>query len=258
MRVGFFDSGVGGITVLKEAMTTLPDLNYLYYADTANVPYGVKEKGTVRKCVFQAADFISKQNIDALVVACNTATSIAIDDLRSNYEFPILGMEPAVKPAIEKSKGKRVLVTATALTLNESKFLDLKKRVDKDHMVDSLPLPGLVEFAERFVFDEDVVMPYLKDQFSKYDMHEFGAVVLGCTHFLFYKEMIRKLLPDDVKIIDGNRGTVNHLKSILKSRGYAKVRDKEKGEVSFYSSINDESDISRLKKYLDRLLNCKA
>lgn len=256
MRVGFFDSGVGGITVLSEAMNMLPDLNYLYYADTANVPYGVKDRETVRQYIFSAVEFIASQGVDALVVACNTATSIAIDDLRRKYDFPILGMEPAVKPAVEKSDGKRVLVLATSLTLRESKFQKLTGRVDIKHIVDPLPLPGLVEFAEKFVFDEEAVMPYLKNEFSRYDMNRYGAVVLGCTHFLFYKNIIRKLLPEETAIIDGNRGTVNHLKDVLKSRGYDSTPGK--GEVCFYSSLKDVPEGQRLQRYLNVINNLQG
>lgn len=147
MQVGFFDSGIGGLTVLYDSLRLLPELEYLYYADIENVPYGTKSKELVKEYIFTAVDFIIKQGVDALLLACNTATSIAVRELRSKYQIPIIGMEPAVKPAIRNTKEKRVLVLATPLTLKEDKYEDLVSRVDQNHIVDSLPLPGLVEFA---------------------------------------------------------------------------------------------------------------
>ena len=132
MRIVFFDSGIGGLTVLKRALVAMPNEEYIYYADTRNVPYGVKPKDEVRTYVLNAADFLSRQNIQALVIACNTATSVAINDLRQRFDFPVIGMEPAVKPAIVRNTGKKILVFATSLTLKESKLDTLKASTLKE------------------------------------------------------------------------------------------------------------------------------
>ena len=118
MRIGFFDSGIGGLTVLSEALKRLPNHEYLYYADTQHAPYGPKPKEEVREYVFHAIDFLVDEGAEIIVIACNTATSIAVAELREKYSIPIIGMEPAVKPAIEHvaNSSKRVLVTATPLT----------------------------------------------------------------------------------------------------------------------------------------------
>lgn len=169
MKIGFFDSGIGGITVLYDTVKILPDEDYIYYADTLNVPYGPKPKDEVKKYIFSAIDFIIGQGVKAIVIACNTATSVAIEELRSKYSIPIIGMEPAVKPAIEKNKdlNKRILVTATALTLKEEKLQNLIYKLDNEHIVDLLPLPGLVQFSERLEFNEEVVLPYLEEQLCR-------------------------------------------------------------------------------------------
>lgn len=166
MRIGFFDSGIGGLTVLHQALKLLPQEDYLFYADTDHVPYGEKTKDEVREYILQAVDFMASQHIKALVIACNTATSIVIEELRQRYDFPVLGIEPAVKPAVEQSEGKqkKVLVLATRLTLQEKKYHDLVHRIDHGEIVDSLPLPGLVQFAEHFDFDEERIIPYLKSE----------------------------------------------------------------------------------------------
>ena len=156
VRIGFFDSGIHGEckAVLHQALRFLPNEDYIFYADTLHVPYGEKPKEEVREYIFNAVDFMAKQGIKALVIACNTATSIAVDDLRKKYDFPILGIEPAVKPAVQSCEGnrKKVLVLATNLTLREEKFHNLVKSIDQHDIVECLPLPGLVQFAENFEF----------------------------------------------------------------------------------------------------------
>lgn len=248
MSVGVFDSGIGGLTVLKEALKVLPNEDYLYYADTKHVPYGTKPKEEVRGYIFDAADFFASKGVEALVVACNTATSIAINDLRKKYDFPIIGMEPAVKPAVEKVDDRRVLVLATPITVREKKLHDLVERLDSEDIVDLHALPGLVEFAEKFNFDEKDVISYLLDEFSRYDLKEYGAVVLGCTHFVFFRKHFEMILPEGVDIIDGNLGTVNRLKSLLDQRG---LSHKGRGSIEFYCSGDKETDDSKYKRYLE-------
>ncbi len=248
MSIGVFDSGIGGLTVLKEAIRLLPHEDYLYYADTKHVPYGTKPKEEVRGYIFDAVDFIASQGVEALVVACNTATSIAISDLRKRYSFPIIGMEPAVKPAVEKVDDRRVLVLATPITVREKKLHDLVEKLDSEDIVDLHALPGLVEFAEKFVFDEETVIPYLLDEFSRYDLNEYGAVVLGCTHFVFYRKHFEIILPQGVDIIDGNLGTVSRLKNLLENRG---LSIDGKGKIEFYCSGEKEIDDSKYRRYLE-------
>ena len=219
--IAFFDSGIGGITVLHEALRLLPDEDYIYYADTLNAPYGTREKHEVKKLVSDAVDFIVQKEVKAVVIACNTATSAAVEDLRRTYSIPIIGMEPAVKPAVEKNgrAHKRVIVTATPLTLKEEKLRNLIDRVDNEHIVDLLPLPDLVKFAERYEFSGEDVYAYIQEEFSSYDLQQYGTVVLGCTHFIYFKKMLTDILPSHIDIIDGNKGTVNNLKKIMENRG---------------------------------------
>lgn len=255
MKIGFFDSGIGGITVLYDTLKVLPDEDYIYYADTLNVPYGPKPKDDVKKYIFNAVDFIIKQGVKAVVIACNTATSVAIEDLRSRYDIPIIGMEPAVKPAIEKNKdvNKRVLVTATALTLKEEKLHNLISKLDNEHVVDLLALPELVKFSERLEFDEEIVSPYLKEELSKFDLSNYEAIVLGCTHFSYYKDMVKNLFPSDVSIIDGNIGTAKNLKRILKEMN---LLNEGSGKITFYNSgirVDNKLELDRYNRLFKRL-----
>jgi glutamate racemase len=161
LLIGIFDSGIGGITVLKKALEFLPNAKYLYYADTKNVPYGVKQKRDVINYVVRAFDFLSKKDVQIAVVACNTATSVAISSLRKKFMFPILGMEPAIKPAITNNSGKKILVLATSLTLRESKLEELISSLDKKQRIRKLALDNLVMYAEQFNFNSDDVVLYL-------------------------------------------------------------------------------------------------
>lgn len=250
MKIAFFDSGVGGLTVLSTAMKEIQNAEFIYFDDSKNVPYGTKSKERVKELVMDAVDLIASLDVDALVIACNTATSIAVNSIREKYTFPVIGMEPAVKPAVEKCGQKQVLVTATPLTLIEEKFQNLVSRIDQGNVVNLLALPELVVFAENFMFDDETVLPYLKEKLSPFNLDNFGTIVLGCTHFPFFREHFRKVIPEHVRIIDGNEGTVRHLKNILRD----KITERSvRTEVTFYSGGVQQTDDLRYQKYLDLL-----
>ncbi len=253
--IGFLDSGFGGITVLSEALRQLPDENYIYYADTEHVPYGTKSKEEVHDFVFSSVEFLVKQGIKALVVACNTATSIAVRDLRSKYSFPIIGMEPAVKPAVENGNGKRVLVLATPLTLREEKFHNLVQRVDHEHVVDFLAFPELVELAEGMVFEPEKIIPVIKAKLSAYDFKNYKTFVLGCTHFPIYRKVFIEVLPSHIDVIDGSTGTVRYLKRLLEERNLLNAQG-EGGEIRYFDSGNEVNNSERLKIFHRLLSEC--
>jgi glutamate racemase len=245
--IAIFDSGIGGLNVLYEAMKQMGG-DFIYYADTENVPYGEKSREEVDKHINDAAAFLAKKNIKALLLACNTATSISVEALRKQYSFPIIGMEPAVKPAVERTIGKRVLVLATLLTLKGHKFNELVARVDNEHIVDRFACPELVSLAETFYFDEYHVQEVMKQKLEKHDLESYGTVVLGCTHFPYFKKTLAKLFPPRTAIIDGTEGTVRHLKNILESKNL--LPENKKGTVTYYDSGKLVEDVSRFNKYL--------
>ncbi|MBP2637063.1 MAG: yrpC [Firmicutes bacterium] len=231
MKIGFFDSGIGGLTVLGHALKILPFADYIYYADIEHLPYGEKTKSEVRQYVQKAMDYMAEIKVDAVVIACNTATSVAGMKLRKNYSFPIIGMEPAVKPAVAycQETGKKTLVLATSLTLREEKFQQLVERLEATAMVDTLPLGGLVKFAEQFEFDTSAVEQYLQKEFAPLTLADYGAVVLGCTHFPLFSNILKQFFPEETVFFDGSVGTINHLADILTQKGIApSVDDKIK------------------------------
>jgi len=249
MRIGFFDSGVGGLTVLNDAIKRMPTEDFIYFADTYNVPYGIKPKEEVKKFIFEVVSFLNSRGIEALLIACNTATSIGIEELRKEYKFPIIGMEPAVKLGLNFNKDKKVLVLATPLTLKLEKYIRLVENLDANNMVDSLALPGLVEFAEDYIFDKSIILKYLEKEFTLYNFEEYGAIVLGCTHFIYYKDLIKEIVPEHITIVDGNIGTVNHLMSLLNDKLFQNYT----GKVEFYQSTPQGVKLTQFEKYMQLL-----
>lgn len=257
MRIAFFDSGIGGITVLHEAMKQLPHEDFLYFADTLHVPYGTKSKDEVLDFVKKSVDVIIQEEVKALVIACNTATSIAIAELRKTYEIPIIGMEPAVKPALEmnRSSGKRVLVFATPLTLKQSKYRELVSRIDDMGMVDSVPLPELVEFCEQLNVESQEIIDYFHAKLTPLDLSLYGTVVLGCTHYPFYKGVLRAILPSHIQIVDGSAGTVNRLIQLLSDRN--ELPGVGQSNIKFMCSNHDADYIHKMEKSLEMLQNSR-
>ena len=258
MRIAFFDSGIGGLTVLHQAKRMMPQEDYLYYADTDHVPYGRKTKEEIRRYVEDAVDFIAAQDVKALVVACNTATSVAIQSLRARYSFPILGMEPAVKPAVQHAAiSKRILVTATPVTLREQKLQDLLLQVDRNHKTDLLPLPKLVELAELGSFTDGQAEAYLREVTQNLDLQQYCTVVLGCTHFNYFKDSFRNVFGADVTLLDGSHGTVNNLHRVLAERN---LLEQNSGTIRYYTSGREAEELrpkyELLLNRLEAMLNC--
>lgn len=257
MNIGIFDSGIGGMTLLHQAMITLPQENYIFYADIDHVPYGTKTKEQVVSYVDEVMQFMIAHDCKAVVIACNTATSVAAEVMREKYQIPIIGIEPAVKPAVEQSAGKRVMVVATPLTIQEEKLKNLVEKVDDDHLVDLLPLPRLVSFAEQGEFDTPQVEEYLREMLSSFSLEKYGELVLGCTHFNYFKDGFRKLLPKHVRMIDGTTGTINQLKRVLENSGQLETNE---GTVRYFGSGREwieEQDLKRMEMLHKRLENMR-
>ncbi len=227
--IGLIDSGVGGITVLADCMRKLPSADYLFYADSDHVPYGTKTKEEVTAYTVQAVRYLAGLGAEAVVVACNTATSMAIRYLRDTFSFPIVGMEPAVKPAAEDHPDGKILVCATPLTIGGEKLHTLILRSFHGTAApDLLALPELVNMAEAERFDEESVFSALAAAAGEGNGYE--AVVLGCTHFLYFRDSFRRYFPG-AELIDGNEGTVNRLADLIRI-----APAEGKGKVRFFTS----------------------
>ena len=211
-----FDSGFGGVTVLKEALKQLPNEDFVFYGDNKNVPYGIKGQKKIRELMDKVIEKILPLNPKALVIACNTATVSSANYLRNKYDLPIIGIEPAIKPALKDiPNDKRVLLLATETTSQSEKLTRLALDVDTDNRLDIFPLQNLVNFAENLQFSGVEVEEDITTLLSSYDFEKYESVVLGCTHFIWYQEFFQKILPKHIKLVDGNEGTVRQLGRVI-------------------------------------------
>ena len=216
MKIAFFDSGIGGLSVLAEALRRFSGAKFLYFADEDHVPYGTKSRTQIVRLSLDAVGFLVSRGADAVVIACNTATSAAISELRGAFSVPVIGMEPAVKLAADSFGARPTLLIATPLTIAGEKLARLVGRLECETW--NLALPRLVEFAQDLEFDSPEVQTYLRQELGKFELERLGSLVLGCTHFNYFKDVLREILPPQVRIIDGIDGTLNRLASELAGR----------------------------------------
>lgn len=233
-EIGVFDSGVGGISVLGALTSVLPEESFYYIGDTAHAPYGTKPEAEVLGYVRDVMARMAERQVKAVVIACNTATSVAAATLRQELTLPIIGMEPALKPASEHRHGGTILVLATPVTLRLPKFQALMARYGEGAL--PLPCPGLMELVEQEAFDQ--AADYLRDRFAQIDLSRVDEVVLGCTHYVFLHPVLAELLPPSVEVVDGNLGTARQLRRVLEAKGL--LESGGKGRVVLETSGNPE------------------
>ena len=212
-HIGIYDSGVGGAAVLRTAQKLLPQERYILYADFDNAPYGDKSKKEIQDLAKAGVERLSHKGVKAVVVACNTATSAAVDELRAQFAMPIIGMEPAIKPAAESVEHGKILVFATHATLRLMKFQKLSDSLGGKNIV-PVECPGLSTLIESERPGSPLIGRYLEDVLSGFERREISAAVIGCTHYSYIEEEIKKATGCDV-VFDGRYGTARHLKNIL-------------------------------------------
>ncbi|MBR5475038.1 MAG: glutamate racemase [Lachnospiraceae bacterium] len=238
--IGVFDSGLGGISVLRELVRLMPHENFIYFGDSGNAPYGTKTTDEVRELTYATFRHLLDRGVKAVVIACNTATSAAVRRLREDYpDIPIVGIEPAVKPAVQHGPGSRIVVMATPMTLRREKFKLLMKAYEDQAEIIPVPCPGLMEFIERGVLSGKELDHYLEELFVPLKDKPIASVVLGCTHYPFIKEEISKVLGGHVALFDGGEGTARELKRRVLEAGLATERTTP-GSVEFENSSEDE------------------
>lgn len=243
MKIGMFDSGMGGLVLLHKAMQTYSAEEYIYYADLDNVPYGEKTNEQILSYALKASEFMEGKECDAIVVACNTATSVAIKTLRNTFSIPIIGVEPAVKPAVTHKGHLKAIVMATPVTVREAKLHDLITSLDAQDDVTLLAMPELVKIAEREDFASDAAKNYILKQLSGVDFDEYSDLVLGCTHFNYFKDTLSEILPKHISIIDGSGGTVHHMADLL---GLAERAGK--ADFSLFTTGGKKADTALIQK----------
>lgn len=240
-KIGIFDSGLGGLSVLNTIRGLLPNESYIYIGDSKNAPYGTKTKEQVFELSKAICDTLIEKDVKAIVIACNTATSAAINKLRDIYDIPIIGMEPAIKPALKQSIGK-VAVLATEMTLKEEKFQKLVESLEDGYRIIKLPAPDWVECVENHLNDSEYVKSSVTTLLEA-NIPSTHSLVLGCTHFIFLKDYIRDYYHNDVEIFDGNIGTALQLRNTLESQGLLI----EEESISFGSEVTNAVEIYNTK-----------
>jgi len=236
--IAVFDSGVGGISVLRHLLQQLPGERFLYYGDSANAPYGSRSTEAVRELTLAAVKKLTTEYpIKALVIACNTATAAAVKQVRAAYpELIVIGIEPALKVAADHFPGGRVGVMATEVTLREEKFDTLLHRFDENCTITKIPAPGLVQLVEEGKVDcreTDALLHTILDPY----LGKLDALVLGCTHYPFAARAISRVLGETVVLLEGGDGTARETKRRLKEAG---LLEEGRGEVTIINSSSDQ------------------
>ena len=246
--IAVFDSGVGGISVLKELLALMPEENFLYFGDSANAPYGKKTTEEVRELTLQRATMLFDRGAKALVVACNTATSAAIDLLRQTFpDKPVLGIEPALKPAITQFPTGRIGIMATDVTLREEKLQRLIDRFDTA-TVERISAPGLVELIEAGKADSEETEAFLRKLLAPF-VGKLDALVLGCTHYPFVKDTISRILGEGTVLFDGGEGTARQTHRLLEQNGLLHTGD---GDLTIENSLGTKEILTLSYQLLER------
>ena len=213
LPLGIFDSGFGGLSVAKSIHKLLPQEDLIYIADSAFTPYGDMKESDIIKIALLISDFlVNKKKSKAIVIACNTATAFAVNVLRDRFNIPIIGMEPAVKPALKVTLNKMVGVLATSGTSKSAKFSALLERYSDDVKFFVQPCPGLVNAIERGSFDDPELFGLLEKYLAKFKENSVDTIVLGCTHFVYIKHLVKKIMGADIKIVDTSEAVARQLR----------------------------------------------
>ncbi len=236
--VGVFDSGVGGLSVLREIHRLLPNEDLLYVADSAHAPYGDKPKEFILERSTAIVEFFLSHGVKAIVVACNTATAAAVKELRTIYHLPMVAMEPAVKPASELSRTGVVGVLATSRTINSNNFRILFERFAEQANIIPQACPGLVDQVEKGDLDGTETRSLVAQYVEPLLEQNADVLVLGCTHYPFLQEVIQDIAGPGVKVIDSGAAIARRLHSLLSHHGLLADEDRS-GAVNFYSSAEN-------------------
>lgn len=245
-----YDSGIGGLTTLSEIIKLKPNENYLYFADNKNCPYGNKSKKELTRLVIQNInEILQKFKIKMLIFACNTITAVSVNKVRRIYKFSIVGMEPAIKLAMENSGNKSIVAIMTKSTLRQKRYKNLVKQTSGN--VCSVSFKNLAnDIEQNKIFDKNInyedYFTAIKDSITE---NNSDCLVLGCTHYIYLKQILEKQLK--TKVYDGNKGVARRVSQLLENS----FNNKEGGEVKFLLSFHDDNQIIKYEKILNSLKN---
>jgi glutamate racemase len=243
--IGLFDSGIGGTSIWREIHELLPDENTIYLADSKNAPYGQRSKEEIVGLSMKNTEFLLEQNCKIIVVACNTATTNAIKELRAKYSVPFIGIEPAIKPAATLSKTQTIGILATKGTLNSELFHQTAERFQNTKIIEQIG-HGLVQLIENGGINSTEMAKLLNSYLQPMIEANIDYLVLGCSHYPYLIPQIKKILPESIKIIDSGEAVARQTKNILEER-IGLNNQLEKSTQVFYTNSNPQVLNSILK-----------
>ncbi len=251
LPIGIFDSGIGGLTVLKEVSREIPAEEVVYFGDTARVPYGTKSKETITKFSFENIHFLQNFNVKIVIVACNTASSLSLEALKQKFDLPIIGViEPGARSAIQMTKNGRVGVIGTKATISSGAYENSLKRLDASVKVYSQACPLFVPFAEEGWFDGDVVSKVARAYLDGMKSFKIDTLILGCTHYPLLAKVIQKTLGRRVKLVNSAEETAKEAAKLLVESGLCTEKKKNGPKLRFYVSDEPEQFRANGERFL--------
>lgn len=235
--IGFIDSGVGGLTVVKEAMKQLPNENFIYLGDTARCPYGPRPKEQVIQFTWEMARFLLNKKIKMLVIACNTATAVALDEIKEQLPIPVVGViMPGTRAAVKATKNHRIGVIGTKGTVKSASYKHAIKEKNESTEVISLACPKFVPIVESNQFHSSVAKKIVFETLLPLKNKQLDTLILGCTHYPLLRPVIQDAMGKDVVLIDSGAETISEVSMLLDYFNISNVENKEKGYAEFYTS----------------------
>jgi glutamate racemase len=238
--IGIFDSGIGGLSIAQCIAKHLPHEKFIYVADSLFAPYGDKSSATIIERVNKLADWLIDQNVKAIVVACNTATVIAIEQLRCRVSIPIIGVEPAIKPAAQQSRTQKIAILVTEATAVNHRFLALVNKHKNDTEVFIQPCAGLVEFIEQGLHESEQCREILNAFLIPLLQKNIDTLVLGCTHYPFVRSLIQEIVGTDITIMETALPVTEQLARQLENQGLLASQSHSLQQIFFSSKISQE------------------
>lgn len=234
--IGIFDSGIGGLTVVKRIASYLPNENIIYFGDTARVPYGTKSNSTIIEYSLQDAQFLINKNIKLLIVACNTVSSVALKDLREKFDIPIVGMiNPGATMALNETRNKKIGVIGTYSTINNKAYSQELKELDNQVSVYEKPCPLFVPLAEEGWTHHEATKTIAREYLQELIDHDVDTLILGCTHYPILVDIIQEVMGEDVRLIDSGTAASQIVRDYLHGRGLLNDSN-QLGKHEFYVS----------------------
>lgn len=249
--IGIFDSGLGGLTVVKAVHKLLPSEDIVYLADTARFPFGNKSKATIEKYSLEISDFLINKNIKILIIACNTASSLGLETVRKKYDLPVLGViGPGARTAVRATKNKKIGVIGTRATINSRSYNKALELADPDVEVFATPTPLLVSLAEEGWSESDITRQVVQIYLKSLKVDDIDTLILGCTHYPLIKKIIGEIMGDSVCLVDSADALALEARQILTEKKMQK-NGGETGTIQYFTTDTPESFIETGSRLID-------